>query len=52
MKLIAIGDIHGRDIWKQIVETEQPDTVVFVGDYFDSFNIPGIDQIHNFKNIN
>ena len=50
-KLIAIGDIHGRDIWKQIVETEQPDTVVFVGDYFDSFNIPGIDQIHNFKNI-
>ena len=51
MKLVAIGDIHGRDIWKQIVETEQPNIVVFVGDYFDSFNIPGIDQIHNFKNI-
>ena len=38
MKLVAIGDIHGRDIWKQIVETEQPNTVVFVGDYFDSFD--------------
>jgi hypothetical protein len=50
-KLIAIGDIHGRNIWEQIVETEQPNTVVFVGDYFDSFDIPGIDQIHNFKNI-
>lgn len=50
-KLVAIGDIHGRDIWRQIVETEQPNIVVFVGDYFDSFNIPGIDQIHNFKNI-
>lgn len=50
-KLIAIGDIHGRDTWKQIVEKEQPTTVVFVGDYFDSFDIPGIDQIHNFKNI-
>jgi len=51
MKLVAIGDIHGRDIWKQIVETEQPNTVIFVGDYFDSFDIPGEDQITNFKNI-
>ena len=51
MKLVAIGDIHGRDIWKQIVETEQPNTVVFVGDYFDSFDIPGKIQIDNFKNI-
>ena len=51
MKLVAIGDIHGRDIWKQIVETEQPNTVVFVGDYFDSFDIPGKVQIDNFKNI-
>jgi hypothetical protein len=51
MKLVAIGDIHGRDIWKQIVETEQPDIVVFVGDYFDSFDIPGRTQIDNFKNI-
>ena len=42
-KLVAIGDVHGRNTWKQIVEQEQPDTVVFVGDYFDSFDIPGID---------
>ena len=51
MKTIAIGDIHGLGYWKQILEKERPDRVVFVGDYFDSFNIPGIDQIHNFKNI-
>jgi hypothetical protein len=50
-KLVAIGDIHGRNIWKQIVDQEQPDTVVFVGDYFDSFDIPGLDQIYNFQNI-
>ena len=50
-KLVAIGDIHGRDIWKQIIETEQPNTVVFVGDYFDSFDVPGRTQIDNFKNI-
>jgi hypothetical protein len=50
-KLVAIGDVHGRNTWKQIVEQEQPDTVVFVGDYFDSFDIPGKAQIDNFKNI-
>ena len=50
-KLVAIGDIHGRDTWRQIVETEQPNIVVFVGDYFDSFDIPGKVQIDNFKNI-
>jgi hypothetical protein len=52
MKLIAIGDIHGRDIWKEIVAKEHDaDTFVFVGDYFDSFTIKGVDQINNFLDI-
>lgn len=52
MKVIAIGDIHGRDIWKQIVNQEQDaDKFVFVGDYFDSFTIKGNDQINNFLDI-
>jgi hypothetical protein len=52
MKLIAIGDIHGRDYWKQIVDQEQDaDMFVFVGDYFDSFTIKGPDQINNFLDI-
>lgn len=52
MKLVAIGDIHGRDIWKQIVAQEQDaDMFVFVGDYFDSFTIKGQDQINNFLDI-
>jgi hypothetical protein len=52
MKLVAIGDIHGRDIWKQIVAKEQDaDEFVFVGDYFDSFTIKGPDQINNFLDI-
>ena len=38
-KTIIIGDIHGRDIWKNIVAQEQADRVIFIGDYFDSFNI-------------
>lgn len=52
MKLIAIGDIHGRSTWKEIVEVEHDaDRIVFIGDYFDSFNIPVIDQLVNFREI-
>lgn len=50
MKLIAIGDIHGKDTWKKIAK--QPfDKFIFIGDYFDSFYITGYDQIVNFKQI-
>ena len=52
MKIVAIGDIHGRDYWKQIIEQEQDaDIFVFVGDYFDSFTVKGPDQINNFLDI-
>jgi len=33
MKIIAIGDVHGRDCWKQVVATEQFDKLVFIGDF-------------------
>ena len=52
MKTVFIGDIHGRDIWKQIVEAEaDADKIVFVGDYFDSFDVPGVVQLQNFLDI-
>ncbi len=53
MKTILIGDIHGRDTWKGILEKESLNLsrVIFIGDYFDSFNIKGLDQIHNFNEI-
>jgi hypothetical protein len=51
MKTVVIGDIHGRSLWKLITHLENPDRVIFIGDYFDSFDIPGIEQIHNFKEI-
>lgn len=51
MNTVVIGDIHGRSLWKKIIEQEQPSRVIFIGDYFDSFNISGLDQIHNFKEI-
>ena len=51
-KNIYIGDIHGRDIWKEIVEEHKDaDNIVFIGDYFDSFNIPGVVQLRNARDI-
>jgi predicted phosphodiesterase len=51
VKTIFLGDTHGRNIWKQIIAKENPDRVVFIGDYFDSFDITPVEQIHNFKEI-
>jgi hypothetical protein len=52
MRTICVGDLHGRSDWKLAVYSQdKPDRVIFMGDYFDSFDIPGIEQIHNFKEI-
>ena len=51
MKTVIIGDTHGRDVWKSIVGYEKADRVIFVGDYFDSFDIPYDVQINNFLDI-
>lgn len=51
-KTVFIGDVHGSDRWKSVVSKEAyADRFVFVGDYFDSFDIPGLIQMHNFKEI-
>lgn len=37
-KVIAVGDVHGRDFWKRVLEKESDfDKFIFVGDYFDNF---------------
>lgn len=51
MKTIFIGDLHGRSIWKLIVARENADRIVFVGDYFDSFELSAVEQLHNFKEL-
>lgn len=52
MKIVVIGDIHGRHSWKKIVEANpDADLFVFVGDYFDSFDVSPVMQKHNFKEI-
>jgi len=51
MKTIVLGDTHGRGIWQLIVQRENPDKVIFIGDYWDSFDIPFLDQMYKFKQI-
>lgn len=52
MKIIAMGDIHGRNNWKQIVNNESFDKVVFLGDYFDVYdNISFEEMKHNFEDL-
>lgn len=42
MKILVLGDIHGRRIWKDIIEKENPDKVIFLGDYVSTYE--GIDS--------
>ena len=51
MRLIAVGDTHGRSFWKLIANTDKWDKFVFIGDYWDSFDISYIEQLHNFREI-
>jgi hypothetical protein len=51
MKTIFLGDTHGRATWRDIITKENPDRVIFIGDYFDSFDIEPAEQMFNFKEI-
>lgn len=52
MKLIALGDTHGRDDWKRIIADDNFDKVVFIGDYFDTHEDIGPNQQKdNFRDL-
>lgn len=51
MKILTIADVHGRDLWKHMIDKEGPDSVVFLGDYVDSFDVPWDKQLHNLMDI-
>ncbi len=54
MKIVALGDTHGRLNWKDIVakELESSDKIVFIGDYFDTHeDVTAEQQISNFLEI-
>lgn len=53
MKILAIGDTHGRVKWKDMVAKEgsDADKIIFIGDYFDSWGVSAPRQIVNFEEI-
>ena len=49
---LVIGDIHGRTLWKDIVEKENPDKVIFLGDYVSTHeSVPADQQLSNLEDI-
>lgn len=52
MKKLVIGDIHGRTVWKEIIEKESPDQVIFLGDYVSTHDrVTEEEQIKNLEEI-
>lgn len=52
MKTLVLGDIHGRTIWKDIIEKENPDRVIFLGDYVSTHEgISSGQQLSNLGDI-
>lgn len=51
MKTIIFGDTHGRNFWKLVLNTEEWDKAVFIGDYFDSWDFSCLEQMANFQEL-
>lgn len=51
-RYLVIGDIHGKTIWKDIIEKENPDKIIFLGDYVSTHeDISSKQQIDNLEDI-
>lgn len=50
MRLVCIGDIHGRTCWKKI-DIDRFDKIVFIGDYCDSYDVKPASIITNLRAI-
>ena len=55
LRILTFGDIHGRGIWKDVIDREgidNLDLIIFLGDYFSSReDIPVEVQEENFRHI-
>lgn len=59
MKILVLGDIHGRLIWYDIIKHESPDITIFLGDYITSHEgiyseqqLANLEDILNYKENN
>lgn len=48
-KILVLGDTHGRPFWKEIIEKENPDKIIFLGDYVSTHE--GISAEQQFSNL-
>jgi predicted MPP superfamily phosphohydrolase len=61
LKILTIGDIHGKNVWKKFEDIPQLltyvgfepdyDYYVFMGDYTDAFDKTNVEILHNLKEI-
>ena len=55
LRILVFGDIHGRNVWKDVIDREDIDNldlIIFLGDYFSSReDIPVDLQEENFRHI-
>jgi hypothetical protein len=52
MKTLVIGDIHGKTIWREIVNKEQADKIIFLGDYVTTHKLETPEQqVANLESI-
>ena len=50
MKILTIGDTHGRDCWKRLIN-DSYDKIIFTGDYVDSYDLDNKTIINNLVEI-
>lgn len=51
MKILVIADLHGLDVWKEFVDKEDFDRIIFLWDYVDSFHFTDSEIFENLTNI-
>ena len=52
MRLLVLPDVHGLPTWRDVLAAEPaPDHVVFLGDYFDAFDVDVPAQLANFEAV-
>lgn len=44
MKILILGDIHGRPFWRDIIGKENPDLTIFLGDYVTTHELYTAEQ--------
>ena len=49
--LLIIPDVHGRDFWKEAVDCNKYERIVFLGDYTDIEGITNEGAVDNFESI-